>query len=400
MSQDMGRSSPTIAQWHQQVTELLDRPELLQVRLRDVRSAGLGWAEVAPADFDSACAELWRSTDGNGRRVVLLPLLEGHVLGRALTHAMLGSVEGREERSANAALALLEERGQLDPVQWRRIGLVARVQRQSLLPDIDAAQLLAKHGPPAAMATVALTAFRRGPEDADDRLACIAGLGHFDDARVIQWLRSLARTGSASLEALQAAAQWMARNQDTPGLPELLQELARQELGLDALLRWSALDGLCHLLGTDALPALLAAHQAGGQELPEWYLPSLAGRAMALEPSLAKGGPSVFRQAAGALQAPVWPGVPGLNQRALSRDARVARQAAFEQPPPAAEVLRERAGHEAALVARQQLVGSLLPEAAALALPAAFTPNWAVLTDDERAELLRLESAWLDSSGD
>lgn len=395
MSQPQSKPAEALESWRQQVADLLNRPDLLQLRLRDVRSAGLGLADKLPADFDSICAELWRSTDGGGRRLVLLPLLEGHVFGKALTQAMLTSVEGRDERSANTALALLEERADIDPEGWRRIGRVARAQRQALLPDIDAVQLLAKGGPAEALPTVALTAFRRGPEDADDRLTAIAGLGRFDDPRILPWLRTLARTGSVGLEVLQAAAQLMARDPASPGLADLLVELASNEAGLDALLRWSALDGLCHLQGAEALPALLAAHQAAGQDLPEWYLPALAGRAMALEPSLAKGDPSALRQAAAALQVPTWPAVPGLNQRALSRDARVARQAAFEQPGPSAEVLRHRAGVEAALVARQQLVGSLLPEAPAAAVPAHFGANWAGIAEDERGQLLSQEAVWL-----
>ena len=245
------------------------------------------------------------------------------------------------------------------------------------------------------MATVALTAFRLGPEDADDRLTCLAGLGRFADPRILPWLQALARTGSAGLEVLQAAAQIMAREPEAPGLAELLLELASGEAGLDALLRWSALDGLCHLQGAEALPALLAAHAAAGQDLPAWYLPMLAGRALALEPSLAKGGPAALHLAAVALQVPSWPPVPGLDQRALSRDARVARQAAFEQPSPSPDVLRQRAGMEAALVARHQLVGSLLPEAPAKALPVEFAANWASITEEERDLLLRQEAIWL-----
>lgn len=382
------------------MASLMERPDLLQHQLRAVRADVHEIIGQSPEEFDRLAANWWATNGAPARRLVLEPVLEGVEVGPLLLEALLKSVETADDRSANAALALLAGEAELSEPQWQRLARVARRQRAAWLPDIDAVQLLARRGPPLALATVALTAFRQGPEDADDRLACIAALGRFDDDRVLGWLNSLGRTGSCSMEVLQAAAQAMALGlhggQRANLLANLLLALARGEEGLDALLRWSALDGLSHLRGTEALPAVLAAHRAGGSDLPDGYVQGLAALAMSLEPSLAKGGDAGLAAAAEALAAgDRWPPVPGRDQRAMSRDARVARQAAFEEPRPSPEVLHARAGLEAALVARKQLVGTLLAAAAPAPIPEHFAANWRCLSQTERDQLANEETSWL-----
>lgn len=296
---------PALAQLDQQIRALMDRPDQLQHRLREVRQGLQALQSSHAAALDGHLAALWSAGNAASRRLVLEPLFEGLAVGPLLAEALVRCVEQADDRSANAALALLS--GEVEPsaAQWRRLGQVARRQRQDLLPDVDAVQLLARRGPPEALATVALTAFRQGPEDADDRLVSIAALGRFDDPRVLGWLQALARSGSASLEVLQAVAQAMALGRATGPVQGpwavLLIALARGPHGVDALLRWSAIDGLCHLCGSEALPAVLAAHRAGGEDLPSGYLQGLAARAIALEPSLAKGGAEGLAAAAAAL---------------------------------------------------------------------------------------------------
>lgn len=399
----MNPQSPKADSWAKldaHVASLVERPEQLQHQLRAVRGDVYELIGQNPEEFDRLAAKWWASNGAPGRRLVLEPVLEGIEAGPLLTEALLKSVETADDRSANAALALLAGEAELSPSQWQRLARVARRQRAAWLPDIDAVQLLARRGPPQALATVALTAFRLGPEDADDRLACVAALGRFDDDRVLGWLNSLGRTGSCSMEVLQAAAQAMALglhgDQDANPLARLLLALARGEEGLDALLRWSALDGLSRLHGTEALPAVLAAHRAGGSDLPDGYAQGLAALAMSLEPSLAKGGDAGLAAAAEVLAAgDLWPPVPGRDQRAMSRDARVARQAAFEEPRPSAEVLHARAGLEAALVARKQLVGTLLAVAAPTPIPERFAANWRCMSQTERDQLANEETNWL-----
>jgi hypothetical protein len=399
----MSSQSPKAETWAKldaHIASLVERPDQLQHQLRAVRGEIHELIRQNPEELDRIAANWWASNGAPARRLVLEPVLEGNEVGALLAEALLKSVETADDRSANAALALLAGEAELDQAQWQRLARVARRQRSAWLPDIDAVQLLARRGPPQALATVALTAFRQGPEDADDRLACIAALGRYDDDRVLGWLTSLARTGSCSMEVLQAAAQAMALGlhggQRAKPLEHLLFTLARGDEGLDALLRWSALEGLSHLRGTEALPAVLAAHRAGGSDLPEGYAQGLAALAMSLEPSLAKGGDTGLAAAAEALAAgDHWPPVPGRDQRAMSRDARVARQAAFEEPQPSAEVLHARAGLEAALVARKQLVGTLLAAAAPAPIPERFAANWRCLSQTERDQLANEEASWL-----
>jgi hypothetical protein len=399
----MSPQSPKQESWAKldaRMASLIERPDQLQHQLRAVRADVYEIVGQNPEEFDQLAANWWATNGAPARRLVLEPVLEGVDVGPLLLEALLKSVETADDRSANAALSLLAGEAELSGAQWQRLARVARRQRSAWLPDIDAVQLLARRGPPQALASVALTAFRQGPEDADDRLACIAALGRFDDDRVLGWLISLGRTGSCSMEVLQAAAQAMALGlhggeRENP-LANLLLALARADVGLDALLRWSALEGLSHLRGTEALAAVLAAHRAGGSDLPDGYVQGLAALAMSLEPSLAKGGEAGLVAAAEALAAgDHWPPVPGRDQRAMSRDARVARQAAFEEPHPSQEVLHARAGIEAALVARKQLVGTLLPAAAPTPIPEHFAANWRCLSQTERDQLANEETSWL-----
>lgn len=381
-----------VRSWHEKLAALCEDPQQTTQKFTSLRATYLSLLVDHAEACDRALAQLWQNATPVTRATLLAPLCDGANVGPELTGAAVASVAQGDARSANAGLRVLGDGATLDAGQWRQIGKVASAQRPQTLPDIEATAFLARHGPAEALPTVALAAFRPGPEDADDRLLAVAALGRFADPRVPGWLRALVRSGCAHLEVIQAAAQLMDR--DSEGAADLLEAVASADVGLDATARWAAVQGLCHVRGAEALPQVLAAWRAGGEDLPGDYLSGLLSLAIHLEPSLAKGGEAALRKAAAAMAAPSWSALPGVVERVASRDARVARQAAAALDP-AHPALRQRAALEAALVARKQLLGTLLPAAPAGELGPGWQPSAQRLTSAERRELEQQEAAWL-----
>jgi len=384
-------------------------------------------AGPARAAIDQALAALWRSADPGLRNAGLRDALEELVLGSALVAALLRTIDGggvdgsgsgdgqraghsgrrAAEAAANAALWVLRNAADdpLEPAGWRRVCAVARRQRHHAVPDVEAAVLIAERGPERCFATVALTAFRDGPEDADDRLAALRGLGRFRDPRVAGWLDGVVRGGGAMMDAVQALSHVAAQAQvagDEAALEQvfaaLLAAVPIDETAprSDGWVRWMALDLLSRLVGEAAVPMLQAAFAAGGHVDVPWFLPQVAARVESLG--------SVCPAPPGAAL-PVVPAFADLAAEVASRSPRIARRAAvlaaqrLESGDDAdlRTALRGRAAIERALVARGQLVGSFLDPAGlpAVALPDSFRPWSEVLPDADRAALVVLEDAWL-----
>lgn len=346
----------------------------------------------AAAAVQARLADIWRHAPPHVRNQALQPLLEGVAIGAELTAVLLDTVEGGDPASGNAALRVLGD-GVVTLVaqSWRRIARVAQRERRMLLPDREAAILLANHGPRSALATVVLTACRPGPEDADDRLQALAALGRFEDARVPVLVARLLAAGTGTLEGLQAAAVALARGEDPePWLTVLHSALDLSDT--DAWARWSALDGLSRLQPAQAVPLLVAAWRAAGEDLPGWYVPFCAQRAQALQ---------------SGLDPATWPGrvpamapLPGLGGRVQSRCPRIARAAMVEwQARHGADdpLIAQRAGTEKALVARGQLLGSFLvgPDTVAGPLGPSWAPSAMRLGHAERVAWEAEESEWL-----
>ena len=387
---------------------------------------------------DSRLAAAWRAADANLRIHGLRDAFEGVILGSALVDALLESIDGVvvgaatrnssagpegarvDAGAANAALWVLREAADdpLDPQGWRRICRVARGSRHQLVPDLDAASLVAERGPEMCLPTVALTAFRDGPEDASDRLAALVALGRFPDTRVPGWLDGVVRSGAGVVEAVQALSFVAARVHgagDEAALGQVIAALlaavpvslaALAEAGPDSAdeaastaashlpdgwARWLALDLLSRLLGEAAVPMLQAAYAAGGQYDVAWFLPQVEARIRSL------GAPC---PAAEGTPLPWMPPLPDLGASILSRSPRVARRAAVlaAELPGHQGALETRAAVERALVARGQLLASFLDAEglAAVDLDAGFQPWSEVLTDHDRAALVATEDAWID----
>jgi hypothetical protein len=154
----MSSQSPKAETWAKldaHIASLVERPDQLQHQLRAVRGEIHELIRQNPEELDRLAANWWASNGAPARRLVLEPVLEGNEVGALLAEALLKSVETADDRSANAALALLAGEAELDQAQWQRLARVARRQRSAWLPDIDAVQLLARRGPPQALATVA-----------------------------------------------------------------------------------------------------------------------------------------------------------------------------------------------------------------------------------------------------
>lgn len=377
------------------------------------------------AEVDAALAQLWREADDGVKSGGLRDALDGLLLGTELVRALLDSVDaavaGRgTEIAANAALRVLREAGDdpLDGAGWCRIAAVAQALRHEAVPALDAALLLAERGPAAAGPTLALTAFRDGPEDAGDRLAALAALGRYDDPRVIGWLAAVVRSGAATLEALQAVADVAARAHaagDEAGLEGVLATLVAA-LPLDepdaaavgdGWSRWLALDIFSRLVGPAAVPVLQAVAQAGGQDDVDWFLPQVRARIDSL------GGVAGGASPAGE-PLPHVPPLPGLAARVGSRSPRVARRAAHlaaarlaadDAATPAAErdelraALTARGPVEVALTARGQLLGTFLDVEGVAPAPlgAAWQPWAELLSDADRGDLADAEAAWLSA---
>ncbi len=351
---------------------------------------------AGPTLWNEPLATLWRQARPTVRAQALREMLEGGQPGPLLVEALLQSVEAGDIDSSNAALHVLGESAQvqLATAGWRRIARVARRERGLVLPDREAALLVARHGPASALPTVLLTALRDGPEDADDRLGALASLGRFDDARAVQLVARVLATGAAGLEGLQAVATAVARGGDPDDWVAGLQ--AAVGLDIDAWVRWSALDGLSRMQpAAVVLPWVLAAWRAAGEDLPDWYLPFCEQRARDLKPGL-----DLHKAASGNVKlAPL----PGLAGRVLSRCPRVARAAMVEwrqQHGDDDALVAQRAALEVSLVQRGQLLGSFVARTDTKAAPLgeSWRPWSRVLTAAERATLEVEETAWLDGA--
>ena len=374
----------------QDLQELSGNPQM-PAQLRRPLVARLHAAATLEPALDRGLAQLWAQARPVARTLGLQPALENAALGPALRGALLDSVEA-DPASANAALALLADVPAQDwqPADWQRLARVARSERQKTVPDKEVALLLARLGPPESLATLALTALREGPEDAEDRLLATAHLGRFADARVAAWIRALLQTGVATMECLQAASLAQTCAADlAPWVATL--ELACQLEHTDALARWTALDGLSHLAPVRALPLLQAALAAGGADLPPWFVPYCQERATAVQALLPKADVQPARVAP----------LPGLQSQVLARCPRIARRAAvlWREKSGDEALLLERAGIERALVDRRQLMASFLagPDTPPAELGEAWSPNWLVLGETEHNSLVAQESAWLDA---
>lgn len=369
------------------------------------------------APVDATLAAAWRTASHGFRVHGLRDALEDLMLGSALVGVLLDSAEldeanaaeggaaavarRDEEASANAALWVLREAADdpLDPIGWKRVCAIVRAGRQRAVPDLEAALLVAERGPAASFATLALTAFRDGPEDATDRLTSLVALGRFADPRIPAWLDGVVRSGAAGMEAVQALSHVAARVHaagDEAGLEQVLGALLAAvpiddvTARSDGWVRWLALDLLSRLVGVAAVPMLQASFAAGGQYDVPWFLPQVKARVESLG------------AACPAPEGTTLPHVPALADLATnvhSRSPRIARRAAVlaaEQPDLSA-ALRSRAAVERALVARGQLLGSFLDAdgVSPATLDASFTPWCEVLSDEDRAALVKAEEAWL-----
>jgi len=368
----------------------------LQLRLQKVHGAAL----------DTAMAQRFRGASANTRVHAFEPLLEHQPVGPLLQQALVDAVVQADARkidaiSANVALRLLEPIGaQLSKRQWIALGHVARDERSKVLPDREVVVVIARAGPAESLPSVALAVFRKGPEDADDRLVSTSQLGRFADPRIVPWLIALAKTGTAGLECLYSAAN------SNDSVIQLLTSLAGvgASPGLattDCWVRWSAIDGLCRKNAEAALPLLLAVGVAGGEDLEPWFLDFCQQRAQSLANSK-----QTLRQIAGKYkELPQILPLVGLTGRLMSRCPRIARSAMAEWQrdrdiaPGADALVSRRANVEKTLYLRDQLCGSLVAQHAtqAVELDEVWAPNWLALPAADRANLAAEEAAWLAS---
>ena len=345
---------------------------------------------------------------------------------------LLAAAHGVEQIAANVAVTQLvaaaaDERLESDvrTLIWRQLCAVARTHRPDRLPEVSAAAVVASHGPPGCLATVVQTAFRQGPEDADDRMTALASLGRFSDARVVDWLGRVLVTGAASHEALAALAQWISgadagwRQSNGPKLRRLLEATLAPAAeapaaACDVWQRWAALQALAALLGPAALGHVVGAWQAGCGDDAPWYPRYLAALAAVLsqEPAITAGDLGRAEACLGERGQQVFklPALPPAEALLLARSPRIARHAAAQvqldraRAAAAGVQLRHRAVLEAAMVRRGQLIASLLPapptevpdEPALAAHLAAAAPWCHLLSDTERADLAAQERDWID----
>ncbi len=437
----MTGTAKTMAQLDTLLTTAARRGGLDDLDTRALRATMLA-AGPSRAAVDTRLAAAWRAADANLRVHGLRDLFDGVMLGSALVDALLESIDGAcaaphgrsatteatpvDAGSANAALWVLREAADdpLDSKGWRRICAVARRGRHQLVPDLDAANLVAERGPDSCLPTVALTAFRDGPEDASDRLAALVALGRFPDPRVPGWLHGVVRSGAGLMEAVQALSFVAARvhgDGDEAALGQVIEALlvavpvslaSLEDAGSDPAsqagsagvaasaaaashlsdgwVRWLALDLLSRLLGEATVPMLQAAYAAGGQHDVAWFLPQVEARLHSL------GAPC---PADDATALPWIPPLPDLGASILSRCPRVARRAAVlaAESPALQGALQTRAAVERTLVARGQLLASFLDAEGlpAVDLDADFQPWSEVMTDRDRAALVAMEDAWI-----
>ncbi|GEM_PF-3270318 len=406
--------------WHDVLERIVSKPAPIPAEAQELRIALLTAGSLAPADLDNALARAWRAADPLVRRESLRDACEGLELGVGFIEALIGSITDDKHTSANAAITVLNDAANLDLTDhhWRRIAAVARRQRDDLLPDIEAAQLVAAHRPRGSFATIALSAFRHGPEDAEDRGMSIAALGYFDDPRVAGWLAPVASSGVLGLEVLHAASEWFARNRKSASDAERTawMDIVEAAAGagprsaiaiLDAWQRWGALEIASAMRGPGALPLVVGAWQAGAHDAEHWFMPGVEQRLTELcsNQRAAAAGPEAVVQwflENGATPTPM-AAIPPIRERLDARCPRISRRAAvlLEQAGGHAEALKAaqsaRAAVEKALVARKQLMGSLLVgfDVEAADLGDEWRPVADAMSEEERSELQRVEDAWL-----
>lgn len=404
--------------------EGLGAPQIAE--LREAVRAGLEAAAELAGAVDAACANGWRAAGGHTRAQGLRTALEDLPAGPQLRAAWLESVLEGDRVSAEAAVALL--RGLPpetdDAPAWRKLCALARQQRDRNLPEVGAALLVAERGPAACLPTVALTAFRDGPDDAEDRHAAVAGLGAHDDPAVVPWLVALVRGGALALPAVQGLDRWLRRHPASAtaatGETPAGWDAATQALGwaagigarglppaaIDATLRWMALDGLARAQGAAALPALVGAWLAGG-DAPPWYLTFLVERVASVAEVPAGGrvdlpGALAMLRARGMTVAPMAP-LAGPDVRLSSPAPRIALAATVQLrssalPTERVQALLEaRAVWDKTLVARGQMMTSMLvTDRTEAADPGpAFAPAHLLLDASTRADLEAAEQAWI-----
>lgn len=379
---DVGRAADHPAQWPEQLRPLRDR----------------AWRLGPVADGALALGPLWATASADVTATWLAPLLEDLALPTAFRGQLAQcAATHRDHRVANAALTVLGHGEGLSPAAWRAIGRRAARERPAVAPDSDCAVFLARHGPRHAWASVALCAFRSGPDDVDDRLVSLGHLGRFGEPRTLPWLRSVVSLGAAHLEVIQSAAHALASGADKSAWTDLLAQAGGAAVGLDAWARWTALEGLCFHLDRAARPWVLAALAAGGDDLPAGYADGLRALLARIDPEQ----PADLAAVRAALQRAgrtAWPQLPAVQDRLFSRDARVAREAAVAWASAGRDpaVLAARAGQEATLVAHGCLIGSLLPPASAVPVDVAA---WSSVADclpaADRAALQAQEDLWL-----
>lgn len=405
--------------WQQVLERVVDRPAVIPTEIAELRGALSNAGDLTGLAVDAALAAGWRNAAPVVRQQVLRDALEGFAPGAALVTALLASIDSSNYVSANAALHLLGylDAPPLSEEQWRLIGRVTAQQRDSLLPDIDAAVLLCEHGPATAFATIALCAFRDGPEDAEDRQAAISALGRFVRPEVAQWLQELAKTGVLGVECIGSIAQWamrvmseiddQAKAQMTAALVAAAGHEPRHENHLvDAWQRWGALDVLSRVAGEDALPLAAGTFLAAGQDLEPWFIDGVRQRVCDVCPA---GGP-VSRGAEAVVswmidkgtQPLTLPPIAPVAIRAHARSPRISRRALvlLEQSEidasSVAEIVANRACVEQTLVKRRQLMGSFLvdQDTQEIELGAQWRPCSEIMTAAVREKLLAEEAAW------
>lgn len=410
--------------WQRLLAAIVARPAAIPGEDRQLRAALLAEPDLSADKVDGPLADGWRGAEPLVRQQILRDALEALPMGPRLCAALVACAVEQAHVSANAALHLLgqDATAPLTDTDWRRIARRARDQRDDLLPDIEAAQLLATRGPAGAFATVALLAFRDGPEDAEDRQLAIAALGRFDDPRVPRWLRAVAGSGALGIEAISAATDLAAQRlqSEDADIDELLAVLAAAAGAepthaihvADSWVRWAAIDVATRLVGERALPLAAGAWLAGGADVEPWYSAAIEQRCRDVWPDGArdkKPRPSqadlVRWLADRGLQPAELAPIPPVAERVHARCPRIARRAmvVYEQSGPTADVLADakatRAAVEQALVVRRQLMGSFLVEADTqpAALDAAWRPVCEALSPADRADLLAGERRWLDA---
>lgn len=338
----------------------------------------------------SALQQLWQGANVEVRANWLAPVLSGQTLPAQFRQFLALRAPQGDTRSLDAALEVVGNGDDLTDAHWQALVRRCVRERDQVVPDSEAAVFVARHGSAQCFSTVALTAFRNGPEDADDRLVALGQLGRFAQAQSLPWLLAVANRGAAHLEVVQAASLAMGGGAAPAQWSRLLTAVGGCPRGLDALARWSALQALCHFIGPAAEPYVAAAAAAGGADLPDGYADGLRAQIAVL-------GVSHTRHS----DLPVWPPLPDLRGQVHSRDARVARQSAvlWQQAQGDPAELSHRAGMEAALVARGQLLASLLPvTAASVELSADWRPICDILTAAERTELANFEADYVSEA--